>query len=582
MVANLAAPLTCYCAQIMTKTKLHYFFFSALINSIVLTCYSVASLQLQTHGIKYRNPATVSCATSLHRQTKHNCEAARKSIVGSRLHLSANQQNDSYNGRSDDDDDDNKNDEEFINMNDFINFDEIESKLFDDLPEYGIIRSVESPHSNFEPIDPLSVDDIEFWMQKNSLRNKKQGKERMWSRFYPWVTPLTSLLLPRRHMPSSSSTESLRMKNKTSNVGMRKYTRNYNDIFSSPKLFRRFMSTPNSARNLIFWLNIIAFIYQIITAVIYLPGFNRVLASSFAGDFYSASALDNIVPQWTPLEIVFRSLGVVGGGAGVVIASGSSTRGTMGRVIGRGPIAAHSMGPFFLDYAHQPFPLSSLQKHRYLSSGFIHGSLLHLGMNMRALFSLPSWLENGIGKGVYLSAYLVGIISGNIAQTLSTIGVRAASSLCIGASGGICGLYGLMLASLMKMGNSDAVYYVVKHMMWLLLFGFMVPNVSNAGHLGGLAGGWLIGYLFGPGYERSYTLTRADGFAKDSADWEFRQMMGPGIYPNAERAILPLRSLWMVVGLAFVTNPELRVIPLALFKGVIQPGSLSGVRRLIT
>ena len=97
----------------------------------------------------------------------------------------------------------------------------------------------------------------------------------------------------------------------------------------------------------------------------------------------------------------------------------------------------------------------------------------------------------------------------------------------------------------------------------------------------GLAGGWLIGYLFGPGYERSYTLTRADGFAKDSADWEFRQMMGQGIYPNAERAIFPLRSLWMVFGVALLAKPEFRLIPLALLKGIIQPGSLSGVRRLL-
>ena len=493
-------------------------------------------------------------------------------VVGeNKLRLSTHR----HNGSSNDDDGeivDNNDAGEFINMNDFINFEETESKMFDDIPEYGIIRSLESPRTNFDPIESLSVDDIEFWMQKNSLRNKKQQRVRMWSRIFPWVSPLTSLFFPRRHLPSSSSTESLRMKKTGKNVGIRQHTRNYNDIFSSPKLIRRFMSKPNSARNLIFTLNVIAFVYQIITAVIYLPGFNRMLAGSVAGNSYSASALDGGL---TPLEVVLRALGLVGGGAGIVIASGST------RVIGRGPIAAHSMGPFFLDWAHQPYPLSSFQKHRYLSSGFIHGSLLHLGMNMRALISLPSWLENGIGKGVYLTAYVIGIIGGNIAQTLSTIGGREVSALCIGASGGVCGLYGLMLASLMKMGNADAVYYVVKHMMWLLLFGFLVPNVSNAGHLGGFAGGWLIGYLFGPGYERSYTLTRADGFAKDSADWEFRQMMGQGIYPNAERAIFPLRSLWMVFGAALLAKPEFRLIPLALLKGIIQPGSLSGVRRLL-
>ena len=69
------------------------------------------------------------------------------------------------------------------------------------------------------------------------------------------------------------------------------------------------------------------------------------------------------------------------------------------------------------------------------------------------------------------------------------------SSVCIGASGGICGLYGLMLSSLMKMGNSDAAYYVLKQMVWLLAFGWLVPNVSNAGHVGGFIGGYVGCYI---------------------------------------------------------------------------------------
>jgi len=318
-----------------------------------------------------------------------------------------------------------------------------------------------------------------------------------------------------------------------------------------------------------------------------LPGFNRVLAASVAGDAYSAAALMNngissSIPQWAPVEIILRALGLVGGGAGVVIASGSRMgRGSAGRVIGRGPIAAHSMGPFFLDYAHQPYPLSHFQKHRYLSSGFLHGSLLHLGMNVRAMLSLPSWIENGIGKGVYVSAYLGAIVTGNIAHTLSNVSGRAASSLCIGASGGICGLYGLMLASLMKMGNSDATFYVLKQMVWLLAFGFLVPNVSNAGHVGGFVGGWLIGFLFSPGYERSYTLNRADGASRDSADAEFRRMMGRGVYPSVEKAIFPLKYLWMGVGLAMLARPDLRLIPLGLVRGILEPGAMSGARALL-
>ena len=536
-----------------------------------------AFVRAQPISLLYPTQSKISFVSSRHRTY---CAKNEGNVGRHDFGFNSRRQNHDEGPSGKNDQDDIENYGEISMKNEFVDFDEMDKKIFDDLPEYGSIRSLESPYENYNPIDPLSVDDIELWMEDINLRNrKKQKKKRLWSRMFPWVSPLASILLPGRHYASPDRDRSSRRISSNSN--------NFNDGFSSPKLIRAFVSKPNAARDLIVASNVLAFIYQIITAVWYLPGFNRVLAASVAGDACAAAAMNSglsSIPQWTPMEVVLRALGLIGGGAGVVISSGSTMRGAPGRVIGRGHIAAHSMGPFFLDYAHQPYPLSSVQKHRYLSSAFLHGSLLHLGMNLRALLSLPLWLENGIGKGMYLSAYIVSIVTGNVGQTLSTVGDlsgRSASSLCIGASGGICGLYGLMLASLLKMGNADAAFYVIKHMVWLLLFGYLVPNVSNAGHLGGFAGGFLIGYLFGPGYERSYTLNRADGFARDKADREFRQMMGPGIYPSAKKAIFSLKNLWMGIGLTVLARPDLRQIPIALLKGIIQPGSLSGARVLL-
>ncbi|KAL7527127.1 hypothetical protein ACHAWF_002046 [Thalassiosira exigua] len=530
---------------------------------------------LQTGAIRDRNDRNANAAAAS-RRTKCFEEVALRTP---RLKAHEDQNGDATesnrritNHASEDDED--ESDEEIINLNDYIDFEKMD-KMFDDIPEYGVIRSLESPYENFNPVDQPSVDEIEAWMAKNDLQKQKQQRERRRRKFFPWVSPLISLLVPKKHLPSAATTSPRR------GNGMKKLHSTFDNGLSSPKLFRNFVSKPNSARNSIVALNVVAFVYQIVTAVWYLPGFNRILAASVAGDAYSAAALAGDVPRWTPAEVVLRALGLAGGGAGVVVASGSSARGAAGRVVGRGPIAAHSMGPFFLDYAHQPYPLSHYQKHRYLSGGFLHGSLLHLGMNMRALLSLPSWLENGLGKCVYLSAYLVAIVTGNIAHTLSSMSGRAAGSLCIGASGGICGLYGLMLASLMKMGNIDAVYSVAKQMVWLLAFGFLVPNVSNAGHVGGFLGGWVVGYLFGPGYERSYSLNRSGGLSRDSADWQFRQMMGPGIYPNSEASILPLKYLWVGIGVALLARPDLRLIPIALLRGILEPGALSGARSLL-
>ena len=474
---------------------------------------------------------------------------------------------------NDDDDDDDESDEsdesehddsEYIRADDLVDFESIEGKGKQfHVQDYGVIRSKEPDWEALEPVaETLSVDDFDTWIKRNSLREKKLESKKRWRRIFPWVPWVSRLIFPRRQEYTGDTTlSSGRLKAQS-------------DFYqtptpsSTPRFLRGFISTPNSLRNTIIALNLFAYAYTIVTAVYYLPGFNRVLSRSVAGNSLSAAALDSSVPRFTPKDIVLRALGFVGGGAGIVISSG------------RGGIAAHSLGPFFLDNVHQPCPLSHLQRHRYISSSFLHGSLVHIAMNMRALISLPSWLENGIGKGVYLAAYLFGVISGNIASTLVNVGnLSASSTLCLGCSGGICGLYGLMMASLMKMGNPDAAWYVLKSMIWLVMFGLIIPGISNAGHIGGFIGGWLVGYLFGPGYERSYTLGRS---RSDTASWDFRRAMGAGVYPSQDRAFFPINYFWYAAAVILIARPELRYIPLALVRSILEPGTLSGCRSLLT
>ncbi|KAL7463337.1 hypothetical protein ACHAXS_003721 [Conticribra weissflogii] len=432
-----------------------------------------------------------------------------------------------------------------------------------------------------------SAKDYELFLKRTQRIRKQERRNRFWKTLFPWWSPVSSLLFPKQYSPKlgrlNRLSPSLLLRNPTA-------------------FFKVLKNRPNAVRDALVILNTAAFIYQIVTAVRYLPGFNRVLAASVAGDAVSAAALQaaGTIPQLTPLDAVLRALGFVGGGSGIVISSGARTSGLGAATIrragrqgaasramrggmGRGPIAAHSMGPFFLDYAHQPYPLSFYQKHRYLTSGFLHGSLLHLYMNLRALLTLPSWLENGIGKGVYLSAYLVAIVTGNIAHTFSSLGYLSASSLSIGASGGILGLYGLMLASLMKMGNTFAASNVFKQMIWLIGFGFIVPNVSNAGHIGGFIGGWIVGYLFGPGYMNAFSRDKGSGrYHIDRVDEDFRLVMGPGILPDYGRAVFPLKYLYMGTAAVMLSRPEMRMIPWAIWKGIAEPGTMSGIRSLIS
>lgn len=417
----------------------------------------------------------------------HTCAAYLKTPFAIRLHneIGLQRQRRSYQTSSvfgklkDSDDGD---DDEWLNLSDPIDFTDLEEKILDrDSINMGWIRAREPPQPK-RRMDPMTDNELELITRRKARLQKEETKRKFADKWFPFLSPLMTFLIPQK-MASS-----------------------YGQVRHRSFVRTNIISGPDSGRNLLVLINVIAFAYQLATAVHYLPGFNRVLASSVAGDAISAS-LSN-TPQWTRADVIFRALA----SAGVAI---YSVRG----------IAAHSLGPFFIDFAHQPYPLSHFQRHRYITSGFLHGSLVHLGMNLRALLSLPRWLENGIGRGVYLSSYLIAIVTGNIAHTFSTLDElpgRRSSSLAIGASGGICGLYGLMFVSLCKMNNSMAAQYVFKQMLWLVAFGYLVPNISNAAHIGGFLGGALVGYLFGP----EYYMTRGRGL--DRMEPEFRSVVGPG------------------------------------------------------
>jgi hypothetical protein len=83
------------------------------------------------------------------------------------------------------------------------------------------------------------------------------------------------------------------------------------------------------------------------------------------------------------------------------------------------------------------------------------------------------------GHTLYLTAFLVStIVTGNLGHTLATYDVME-EPMCLGSSGGICGLYGLMYVSLLKMGNNRATSIIKElglHFCCMAVF----ENISNA------------------------------------------------------------------------------------------------------
>jgi len=81
--------------------------------------------------------------------------------------------------------------------------------------------------------------------------------------------------------------------------------------------------------------------------------------------------------------------------------------------------------------------------HRLISAAWLHADLFHLLGNVLVIILVGVPLEQRLGRGRFLSIYLIGVLGGNIGWTLAN---WESWTLCIGASGAAFGLLGCYLA----------------------------------------------------------------------------------------------------------------------------------------
>lgn len=146
--------------------------------------------------------------------------------------------------------------------------------------------------------------------------------------------------------------------------------------------------------------------------------------------------------------------------------------------------------------------LSAGQWWRYITAGFLHGGVFHIMMNCWALYDLGSTVEEIYGTARMIAFYVVTTIAGFFASNLYSPG------LSVGASAGIFGLIGVMIALGVQHRSSLGEHIKGMYMRWALyglLFGLIpIFRVDNAAHVGGLAAGFAIAWVSGlPGYRRN-------------------------------------------------------------------------------
>jgi membrane associated rhomboid family serine protease len=121
---------------------------------------------------------------------------------------------------------------------------------------------------------------------------------------------------------------------------------------------------------------------------------------------------------------------------------------------------------------------------RLFTSMFLHGSFLHLALNMYSLYYVGTILEHVIGRWRFLLLYLVSGLAGSAGALL-----WQPNTPTVGASGAIFGILGALLV-LERRGNIATGGQILGLIILNLIITFAFSSyISVGGHVGGLIGG---------------------------------------------------------------------------------------------
>lgn len=130
---------------------------------------------------------------------------------------------------------------------------------------------------------------------------------------------------------------------------------------------------------------------------------------------------------------------------------------------------------------------------RIFTSGFEHGSDMHILFNMIALFQVGTFVEMIYGAPRMLFIYLLAMFGGGLAVTYFTPDV-----VTIGASGAIFGLFGALATAGFRLGAPGR--QMMRQTIGIIVINIAISfwpgsNISVADHLGGLLVGTLSSFV---------------------------------------------------------------------------------------
>lgn len=155
------------------------------------------------------------------------------------------------------------------------------------------------------------------------------------------------------------------------------------------------------------------------------------------------------------------------------------------------------------------------QPWRLVSSLFLHGGLLHVSLNMLALYQ-----GGQLAERVFTSRRFVGLyLACGVVASVASVWWRP-SGLSIGASGAVFGVFGALLGYVLVCHDAIPRETARRLRRGLLIFigyslaaGWLIPGIDNAAHVGGLLTGIVLGAALAPGRRRGGLWRRVLGGA---------------------------------------------------------------------
>jgi membrane associated rhomboid family serine protease len=174
-----------------------------------------------------------------------------------------------------------------------------------------------------------------------------------------------------------------------------------------------------------------------------------------------------------------------------------------------GPRDPRPLGALFppdIAYGHQYW--------RLVTTMFLHAGILHIALNMYALYLFGFLIEEAFGKARFIAIYLVAGFLASVASFAFGPPVEVG----VGASGAIFGLLGAWVAfnyrrreTRYNRANLQSAYILI---VLNLILSFSIPGIDWRAHVGGLLAGIVAGTVAeGVGPREVLPFLRVAGFA---------------------------------------------------------------------